>query len=201
MVASLVLLLPAFSQQARRERVTFEPYTLTTYDGQSHPAELGRLRVPENRRGKSHRLIQIAFVRLKSSERLVQTESEARTSLFGDVSRIDMQPEICKEALGSFSLGPEYFAPLYSTVPVLFLSGTFDADTPPMKAERMRWGFSHSTHIVVENGFHETLPAERVQAAVADFLKGEDVHDRNIVLQAPHFLSLDEAKHSQGPPR
>lgn len=159
MVASLVLLLPAFSQQARRERVTFEPYTLTTYDGQSHPAELGRLRVPENRRGKSHRLIQIAFVRLKSSERLVQTESEARTSLFGDVSRIDMQPEICKEALG------------------------------------------HSTHIVVENGFHETLPAERVQAVVADFLKGEDVHDRNIVLQALHFLSLDEAKHSQGPPR
>ena len=134
-------------------------------------------------------------------ERLVQTESEARASLFGDVSRIDMQPDICKEALGSFSLGPEYFAPLYSTVPVLFLSGTFDADTPPMQAERMRWGFPHSTHIVIKNGFHETLPAERVQAVVVDFLKGEDVDDRNVVLPAPHFLSLDEAKHSQGPPR
>jgi pimeloyl-ACP methyl ester carboxylesterase len=134
-------------------------------------------------------------------ERLLQTASEAHTSLFGDVSRIDMQPEVCKEALGTFALSPEYFAPLYSPLPVLFLSGTFDADTPPMKAERMRWGFPHSTHIVIENGFHETLPAEGVQAIVLDFLKGEDVADRHVVLQAAHFLSLDEAKHSQGPPR
>jgi hypothetical protein len=52
---------------------------------------------------------------------------------------------------------------------------------------------------VIENGFHETLPAEGV--IVVDFLKGEDVDDRHIMLQAPHFLSLDEAKHSQGPPR
>ncbi len=134
-------------------------------------------------------------------ERLFQTESEARASLFGDVSRIDMQPEVCKEALGTFSLGPEYFAPLYSPVPVLFLSGTLDADTPPMKAERMRWGFPRSTHIVIDNGFHETLPAEGVQGIVVDFLKGEDVGERHMMLQAPHFLSLDEAEHSQGPPR
>lgn len=134
-------------------------------------------------------------------ERLLQTESEARTSLFSDVSRIDVQPEVCKEALGTFSLGPKYFAPLHSPVPVLFLSGRFDADTPPMKAERMRWGFPHSTHIVLENGFHESPPAEGVQAIVVDFLKGEDVDDRHIMLQAPHFLSQDEAKHSQGPPR
>jgi pimeloyl-ACP methyl ester carboxylesterase len=95
-------------------------------------------------------------------ERLVQTESEERTSLFAAVSRIDMQPEVCEEAVGKFSLGKEYFAPLYSTVPTLFLSGTLDADTPPMKAERLRWGFPRSTHIVVENGFHETLPAAEV---------------------------------------
>jgi len=134
-------------------------------------------------------------------ERVSQTETEARTSLFGDVGRIDLQPEVCKEALGTFSLGSGYFAPLYSPVPVLFLSGTLDANTPPMKAERMRWGFPHSTHIVIENGFHETLPAENVQAIVVDFLKGEDVGERHITFQAPHFLSLDEAKHSQGPPR
>src|SRR5262249_261447 len=29
--------------------------------------------------------------------RLLQTESEARASLFSDVSRIDMQPEVCKQ--------------------------------------------------------------------------------------------------------
>jgi alpha-beta hydrolase superfamily lysophospholipase len=104
--------------------------------------------------------------------RLSETESEARTSLFGDVIRIDVQPEACKEAVGNFALGAEYFAPLYSAVPALFLSGTLDSNTPPMKAERMRWGFPRSTLIVAENGFHETLPAEDAQAVVVDFFKG-----------------------------
>jgi pimeloyl-ACP methyl ester carboxylesterase len=127
-------------------------------------------------------------------EPVAQTESEARTSLFGAVNTIDIQPEICKEALGKFSLGQEYFAPLYSTVPTLFLSGTLDANTPPMKAERMRWGFPRSTHIVVENGFHETLPAAEVQDLVVDFLKGAYVADRHITFDSPSFLSLDDAK-------
>jgi pimeloyl-ACP methyl ester carboxylesterase len=112
------------------------------------------------------------------------------------VSRIDMQPEICNAAVGKFALRPEYFAPLSSDVPTLFLSGTLDADTPPMKAERVRWGFSQSTMIVVENGFHETLPSPDVQSLVADFLRGFDVNDRHITFGVPTFLSLDNAKKS-----
>jgi pimeloyl-ACP methyl ester carboxylesterase len=127
---------------------------------------------------------------------VAQSQSDARDSLFSDVSRIDMQPEICNEALGKFAVSPEYFAPLYGEVPTLFLSGTLDADTPPMKAERMRWGFSRSTMIVVENGFHETLPAPEVQSLVADFLRGTDVKDRHITFDLPTFLSLDDAKKS-----
>ena len=42
-------------------------YTVTTYDGQSHPAELGHLLVSENRQKKSNHLIQIALIRLKAS--------------------------------------------------------------------------------------------------------------------------------------
>jgi len=128
--------------------------------------------------------------------RVAQTQSAARDSLFADVSRIDMQPDICNGALGKFAFGPEYFAPLSSDVPTLFLSGTLDADTPPMKAERMRWGFSQSTMIVVENGFHETLPAPEVQSLVADFLRDTEVKDRHITFNVPTFLSLDDAKKS-----
>jgi pimeloyl-ACP methyl ester carboxylesterase len=130
-------------------------------------------------------------------ERLLQTESESRNSLFATVSRIDMQPEVCKEALGRFSLGREYFAPLYSTVPALFLSGTLDANTPPMEAERMRWGFPRAIHIVVENGFHETLPAPEVQTIMVDFLNGTPVGDRHVTFDAPTFLSLSDSKRSQ----
>ena len=65
---SLILLLPVFAQQQpRRGEVTLAPYSLVTYDGQSHPAEIGHFWVPENRRKNSGRLIQMAFVRLKSS--------------------------------------------------------------------------------------------------------------------------------------
>ena len=64
---SLTLLLAAFSQQPRCGEVTLTPHLLVTYDGQSHPAELGHLWVPESRRKQSDRLIQIAFIRLKSS--------------------------------------------------------------------------------------------------------------------------------------
>ena len=128
--------------------------------------------------------------------RVTETDEEARASLFADVSRIDVQPEICREALGKFALGSEYFAPLSSDVPTLFLSGTLDSNTPPMKAERMRWGFSRSAMIVVENGFHETLPSPQVQSLVADFLGGADVKDRHITFDPPAFLSLDDAKNS-----
>lgn len=57
----------AFAQQPHAGQVSFEPYTLTTYDGQSHPAELGHLWVRENRENNSDRLIRLTFVRLKSS--------------------------------------------------------------------------------------------------------------------------------------
>jgi pimeloyl-ACP methyl ester carboxylesterase len=108
-----------------------------------------------------------------------------------------LQPEVCWEALGKFSLGQEYFQTLYSTVPTLFLSGTLDANTPPMKAERMRWGFPRSTLIVVENGFHETLPAAEVQDPVMDFLGGNDVTRRDVTFDVSSFLSLDSANKSQ----
>ena len=129
-------------------------------------------------------------------QRAAEADAEARASFFADVSRLDVQPEICHEALGKFALGPEYFAPLSSDVPTLFLSGTLDSNTPPLKAERMRWGFSHSTMIVVENGFHETLPAPDVQSLVAEFLRGADVKDRRITFDRPTFLSVDDAKKS-----
>jgi len=43
------------------------PYKFRTYDGKEHAAELGRLSVRENRKAKSGQLIQLAFVRLKST--------------------------------------------------------------------------------------------------------------------------------------
>lgn len=48
-------------------KLVVEPYSFRTYDGNDIPAELGKLWVRENRNGPSTRLIQLAFVRLKST--------------------------------------------------------------------------------------------------------------------------------------
>ena len=64
----------------------------------------------------------------------------------------------------------------------------------------MRWGFPDSTHLVVENGGHETLPSEEVQAVVIDFFKGANVRGRVVSFAPPEFLSVEEAK-AQAPRR
>jgi len=67
-VALFVLVIwPANAESHHAGELTLEPYSFETFDGASHPAELGRLWVPENRSRKSDRLIQLALVRLKSS--------------------------------------------------------------------------------------------------------------------------------------
>lgn len=63
----LALTILAHAQNAQPGKLVFEPYTLRTFDGKEHPAELGRLSVRENRATKSDRLIELAFVRLKST--------------------------------------------------------------------------------------------------------------------------------------
>ncbi len=54
----------ALAQVAEVGKITLEPYQFRTYDGKVHAAELGKLRVRENRNGRSARVIQLTFVRL-----------------------------------------------------------------------------------------------------------------------------------------
>ena len=83
---------------------------------------------------------------------------------------------------------------LWGLLPTLFVSGTLDTNTPPFQAEEVRWGFPNSTHLIVENGGHETLPSSEVHAVIVDFFKGEDVRGRTVSFERPHFLSVEEAK-------
>jgi hypothetical protein len=65
------------------------------------------------------------------------------------------------------------------------------ANTPPYQAEESRWGFSSSSHLVVENAGHEdTLPNEAVQTAIAGFLAGKDVGEVRVRLPRPKFIPV-----------
>lgn len=136
-----------------------------------------------------------------SPERAAEAAEEAARSLLDNARNIHLQTSVCQEAVGRFSLGPDYRLPIFGTAPTLFLSGTLDSNTPPFGAEKVRWGFPNGTHIVVENGFHETLPATQVQDAVFDFLNGQDVSGRRIVFAPPRFDTIAEAREEAKTPR
>ena len=79
---------------------------------------------------------------------------------------------------------------LMSTVPALFVSGTLDANTPAFQAEQLRFGFPNSSHLIIENAGHETLPSSEVQDVVVDFFRGADVSARHVAFPPPKFTPM-----------
>lgn len=128
-----------------------------------------------------------------STERRELAERRASQTLLGSPADLALEPNLCAE-VGSPDLGQGFRAPIWSPVVTLFLSGSMDSETPPGNAEEVRWGFPNSIHIIVENGFHETLPDRQVQDTVVDFFSGVDVSGRRIIFEPPQFLSLEKAK-------
>lgn len=108
-----------------------------------------------------------------SAERLALLAAQAERSLFRDVVNFPYPQAL--EVWQPRMLGAEFRAPLISTVPTLFLSGTLDWNTPPSQAEEVRWGFTDSIHLIVGNAGHEqVLPHPDVKRALAKFLRGDD---------------------------
>lgn len=128
-----------------------------------------------------------------SAERHAVAERQASRTLLGNPADLALEPKLCA-AVGSPDLGQEFRTPIWSPVATLFLSGSMDSDTLPSNAEEVRWGFPNSTHIIVENGFHETLPAGEVQDLIVDFFSGLDMSGRRVVFERPQFLSSEQAK-------
>ena len=67
LVSLISFCVPAISQSHHAGELTLEPYSFRTYDGSAHPAELGHLWVPASRSNGSGGLLQIAFVRIRST--------------------------------------------------------------------------------------------------------------------------------------
>jgi len=117
------------------------------------------------------------------------------TEILGDARNIYLDPQVCAAIVpGNAKRKAPVPPPLRSSAPVLFISGTLDANAPPFFAEMLRWGLPAARHVIVTNGFHETLPSDEVQKVVAAFLRGEDIGSPAIVFEPPKFLSVEEAR-------
>ncbi len=128
-------------------------------------------------------------------ERDAQIQREAKTALFGNVMNFPF-PEI-GAALGNPDLGDEYRSAIRTTVPTLFISGTMDNNCPVFQADDIRRTFKTSTHLIIENAGHESMLVEpRVQQAINDYLRGQDVSHLKIALPPLKFLAPPEPKPS-----
>lgn len=85
-------------------------------------------------------------------------------------------PDVC-DAWGTPDLGAEFRAPISSSVPVMLVSGTLDAYTPPGNAKEVLAGFPNGSHVLVDGAGHAllgfSLPKGRKIAA--KFLRGTAV--------------------------
>lgn len=127
-----------------------------------------------------------------SAERLAKARRETPQALFSNLN-LASTAEFCK-AVGVSENSSASQPRLWNTLPALFISGSLDTVTTPFQAEEVRWGFPNSTHLIVENGGHETLPSKEVQAVALDFFKGLDVRGRTVSFDKPKFVSVEEAK-------
>jgi len=125
-----------------------------------------------------------------TAERWERIRREAATSPFGLV-RCLFSPEL-DEALGVVDLGDAFRSPVVSSIPTLFVSATLDGKTPPERAEVARKGFSHSAHVVLENGGHNDLVSHlEVHDRVVAFLAGDEPEDARISLPPLVFALLE----------
>ena len=168
------------------------PALLYTIDRGDHSILTRRMEQLHNGFGSSAMSLATDCAAGWSTRRLTRVNREARTALMSNVN-LQWRPEICR-LTGAANLGYAFRSGIRSGLPALFISGTLDPNSPPAQSEEVRRGFSNSTHLIVENGGHEMLPATEIQNLILDFFKSVDVSKRTLSLSRPRFISVEEAK-------
>jgi pimeloyl-ACP methyl ester carboxylesterase/predicted DCC family thiol-disulfide oxidoreductase YuxK len=96
-------------------------------------------------------------------------------------------PEICA-AFDALDLGDGFRAPLQTSLPVMFVTGTLDCRTPNENAIDLAPGFVNPRHLTVENAGHaELLAPPGVHEAIAGFLLSGNLENAHVTTAAPSF--------------
>ena len=124
-----------------------------------------------------------------SEERWAEVRRQVEASWLGEAALSTTQG-IC-DAFPHTDLGSEFRAPIESDVPVLFISGSIDARTPPANAEEVLEGFPNGRHLVIEGAGHDDdlfLSSPGIREAMLGFLRGEAPPAR-VVLPPLEFVT------------
>jgi pimeloyl-ACP methyl ester carboxylesterase len=126
-----------------------------------------------------------------SAERKRQIGREAKTTLLSDIMDFPFL-DVC-DAWGSPDLGRSFRAPVKSSVPVLFISGTLDVRTPPSNAEEVRKGFATSSHLIIEGAVHSDplfLSSPKIKDVMLEFMRGDKISTTRITLPPMRFTPV-----------
>lgn len=184
--------------QRRAGDLKVEPYVFENSKKEKIEAELGRLLVPENRSAPKSHLIELVFVRFKSTAKSpgppiiylaggpgnsgIDQARGSRFPLFmamrefGDVIALDQRgtglstPNLaCREPL-DFPL---------------------DAKTPVSNAEEVRKGFANGTHLIIDGAVHSDplfLSSPKIKDVMMEFMRGVPVSTTRITLPPMKFI-------------
>jgi pimeloyl-ACP methyl ester carboxylesterase len=133
-----------------------------------------------------------------SDERLARVRKETAWALLGNPSEnLVRSPDFC-QLFESIDLGADFRRPIWSDARTLFVSGALDAKAPVFEAEEIRLGFPNSSHLIVDNAFHETMTIPDVQRVIVEFLSGADTPSQHLSVPPPQFLTIEQAKAPAG---
>ncbi|HYR78319.1 MAG TPA: alpha/beta hydrolase [Pyrinomonadaceae bacterium] len=123
-----------------------------------------------------------------SRARYRREQRENGDLLFSDINFPFM--EVC-EAWGNPDLGKTFRSPIKSKVPVLFISGTLDAKTPPSNAKEIKRGFPKGLHLIIDGATHSDplfLSSPKIKDAMLEFMNGGRVSTTRITLPPMKFV-------------
>ncbi|MEL6825167.1 MAG: alpha/beta fold hydrolase [Pseudomonadota bacterium] len=118
-------------------------------------------------------------------ERRAMLEAQAKTALLGPHMNFSLHLETVDPSL---DLGDTFRAAPMSDVPTLVLSGTLDGRTYPESGQEATAGLAQRQTVIVKNGGHNFfMLSPEVTETIQQFMRGEPVHGREILIDLPEF--------------
>lgn len=118
-------------------------------------------------------------------ERRAMITAQAETALLGLHMNYSMPLETVDPSL---DLGETFRAAPVSDVPTLVLTGTLDGRTYPASGQEATAGLINRQTVTVTNGGHNLfMLSPEVTTAIQDFMRGESVDGRDILIDLPEF--------------
>lgn len=112
-------------------------------------------------------------------------EQQAKRALLGPHMNFSLHLEGVDPAL---DLGEDFRTPPVSDVPTLVLSGTLDGRTYPESGQEATAGLRQRQTVTVTHGGHNLfMLSPEVTQTIQDFMRGENVDGREIMIALPEF--------------